>query len=202
MNIKLLKSFCFVLFAIVNFFIFIKKGVRSNTKLLNIKGIPKIRGKGIISIGKGSRLNSGMTFNPIGGDNRILFVCSLGAEIIIGENCGLSNCCIVSKKKVTIGNNVLVGGSVKIYDTDFHSLSFLDRRDNFQDQKSIVSKEINIGNDTFIGAHSIILKGVSIGQCSIVGAGSVVTKSIPAYEVWGGNPASFIKNIESKHAKN
>jgi acetyltransferase-like isoleucine patch superfamily enzyme len=201
MNIRLFKSFFFLIFASINFFIFRAKKVRSNTKLLNIKGIPKIRGKGKISIGKGTRMNSGMIFNPIGGDNHILFVCSVGAEIRIGENCGLSNCCIVSRKKVTIGNNVLIGGSVKIYDTDFHSLSFLDRRESVLDQKSTVSKAVNIGDDVFIGAHSLILKGVSIGQCAIVGGGSVVTKNIPPFEIWGGNPARFIKKRETEHAR-
>jgi acetyltransferase-like isoleucine patch superfamily enzyme len=48
----------------------------------------------------------------------------------------------------------------------------------------------------FIGARCIILKGVTIGEKSIVAAGSVVTKNIPEGEVWGGNPAKFIKKIE------
>ena len=29
----------------------------------------------------------------------------------------------------------------------------------------------------------------------MVGAGSVVVKDVPAYEVWVGNPARFIKKI-------
>lgn len=52
-----------------------------------------------------------------------------------------------------------------------------------------------IGDNVLIGAHSIILKGVTIGNNAVVAAGSVVSRSIPANELWGGNPAKFIKKI-------
>ena len=41
--------------------------------------------------------------------------------------------------------------------------------------------------------HSIILKGCTIGDNSIIAAGSVVCSDVPAGEIWGGNPAKFIK---------
>lgn len=47
----------------------------------------------------------------------------------------------------------------------------------------------------FIGARSIICKGVTIGDHAMIAAGSVVVGDVPANEVWGGNPAKFIKNI-------
>ena len=47
----------------------------------------------------------------------------------------------------------------------------------------------------FIGTRSIIYKGVNIGDCSRIAAGSVVINDIPADEVWGGNPAKFIRKI-------
>ena len=52
---------------------------------------------------------------------------------------------------------------------------------------------IVIEDDVFIGANSIICKGVHIGARSIIAAGSVVVKDIPRDEVWGGNPARFIR---------
>ena len=52
-----------------------------------------------------------------------------------------------------------------------------------------------IKHDAFIGAGSIILPGVTIGANSIVGAGSVVTKNIPDNQIWGGNPAKYIKDV-------
>ncbi len=53
--------------------------------------------------------------------------------------------------------------------------------------------EVMIEDDVFIGALSIICKPCIIGRNSIIAAGSVVTKDIPENEVWGGNPAKFIK---------
>lgn len=50
-----------------------------------------------------------------------------------------------------------------------------------------------IGNDVWIGRESIIMPGVKIGDGAIVSAYSVVAKDIPAYMVYGGNPAKFIK---------
>ena len=50
-----------------------------------------------------------------------------------------------------------------------------------------------IGNDVWIGRESVIMPGVKIGDGAIIAAYSVVSKNIPAYTVWGGNPARFIK---------
>ena len=88
---------------------------------------------------------------------------------------------------------------MRIYDHDFHSLDQNVRRSK-EDSKSADSKPIFIGNDVFIGANTIILKGVSIGDGDVVGAGSIVTKIlwITAGEIWAGNPAKKINNINEK----
>lgn len=52
-----------------------------------------------------------------------------------------------------------------------------------------------IGDYVFIGTRSIICKGVTIGNHSIIAAGSVIVKDIPSDEVWGGNPARFIRKV-------
>ena len=49
------------------------------------------------------------------------------------------------------------------------------------------------GNKVFIGMNTIICKDIKIGKNCIIAAGSVVTKDIPDNEIWGGNPARFIK---------
>jgi len=53
----------------------------------------------------------------------------------------------------------------------------------------------NIEDNVFIGANCIILKGVKIGDRSIIGTDSVVTKNVPSDQIWAGNPAKFIREI-------
>lgn len=53
--------------------------------------------------------------------------------------------------------------------------------------------DIVIGNDVWIGRESVIMPGVKIGDGAIIAAYSVVAKNVPAYAVFGGNPAKFIK---------
>ncbi|MBT2552822.1 DapH/DapD/GlmU-related protein [Arthrobacter sp. ISL-5] len=52
---------------------------------------------------------------------------------------------------------------------------------------------IQVGDDVIIGANSTVLfrsgEVLSIGDRAVVGANSVVLRSIPAGEIWAGNPA-------------
>ena len=57
--------------------------------------------------------------------------------------------------------------------------------------------KVKIGRGCFIGAKTVICKPVTIGDGSIVAAGSVVLSDIPSHEIWGGNPARFLKARES-----
>lgn len=58
--------------------------------------------------------------------------------------------------------------------------------------------EVVIGEKVFIGVNTVIANSVKIGNLALIGAGSIVTKDIPENEVWGGNPAKFIKKREYK----
>lgn len=56
--------------------------------------------------------------------------------------------------------------------------------------------KVTIGSEVFIGLNTLIVNPVEIGDGAVLAAGSVVTKDIPAWEIWGGNPAKFIKKRE------
>lgn len=163
-----------------------------NIRNFIIRGKIYIRNYGSISIGKNFEANSGNRYNPIGGDTILRIIVEKNASLIIGNNVGISNSTIRVKEHIQIGNNVLIGGSCKIWDTDFHSLDAYERTHN---DNKVLNKPIKINDNVFIGANSIILKGVEIGENSIIGAGSVVSKKIPANEIWAGNPAKFIRRI-------
>jgi acetyltransferase-like isoleucine patch superfamily enzyme len=159
----------------------------------NIRGVLKIWGNGKVILGKNVSFNSGKSFNPIGGDKKMVLKTVRNSVIEIGANSGISNSSIICYSSIKIGNHVKIGGSVKIYDTDFHNLDYIKRSKKESDIP--INNRVIIKDYAFVGAHSIILKGAVIGEKSIVGAGSVVTKSIPDGEIWGGNPAKFIRKI-------
>ncbi|TKK67525.1 acyltransferase [Ilyomonas limi] len=170
---------------------------RVNYSTFKTKGVPyiKIHKAGKIIIGKNFRMNNGFSGNVIGRQQRCIF--NVKGKLEIKNNVGVSSLAIVCHKLIEIGNNVLIGGNVAIYDTDFHSLNFEERTAIPEVKTNVMSKEIIIEDNVFIGAHSLILKGVVIGRNSIVGAGSVVTKPIPPNEIWAGNPAKKIRSLTS-----
>lgn len=148
----------------------------------------------VVKMGSGVTFISNSLGNMVGIYKRCTVCVKEGAFLSIGDNSGFSGVSIYCSKEIKIGSNVNCGGNVMIWDTDFHPLNFEARR--VHNIGKIKSSSISIGDDVFIGANSIILKGVNIGDRAVIGAGSVVSKSIPADQVWGGNPAKFIKKIE------
>jgi len=164
------------------------------------KQFPVVYGKLIIKNNGRCQLGENVTFKSSVSSNYVGLTkkCSLfienGGQLVVGNNSGFSGISIYCSKYIKIGDFVNCGGNVNMWDTDFHPLDFEARR--VHQLAKIVSAAIEIGNDVFIGANATILKGVTIGDRSIVGACSVVTKSIPADEVWAGNPARFIRKLD------
>ena len=163
-------------------------------KGLRTRGFIRIQNPhGRILIKDNVRINSAGWTNPIGYSNKVNFQVVGNGCITIGSNTGISCCSITCAKEVVIGDNVLIGAGVKIYDTDFHPLSASARFSGTQNQDAVKSKEISVGDGSFIAAGSMILKGVHIGSNCVVGAGSIVISDIPDNQIWAGNPARYIR---------
>jgi acetyltransferase-like isoleucine patch superfamily enzyme len=139
-------------------------------------------------------LNSSSRFNRAGINHPVILAAvKENSRIYIGSGTGMSGAVIHARTLIQIGRYVNIGANTKIYDHDFHSLDYRERRVDMLD--NVKTAAIIIEDDVWIGADSIILKGVRIGQGAIIGAGSVVTKEIPAFTIWAGNPAKFIRTI-------
>lgn len=151
-----------------------------------------------IKIGDNFHLISGKMFNSIGRNIKSCIRADDQSEIIIGDNVGMSNVSIWAKLSIKIGDNVKIGADTIVLDSDMHSLDYMHRRNFTEDVANAKKKAIIIGDDVFIGARSIICKGVNIGDRVIIGAGSVVACSIPSDEIWAGNPARFVKRLNTK----
>jgi acetyltransferase-like isoleucine patch superfamily enzyme len=171
----------------------------NNIKYSNLRttGIPYVSVAigGSCIIGENLALNNGIKNNPIGCSQPCTLFVDKGAKLIIGDNLGISQAAIICHTSITIGNHVKIGGGVCIYDTDFHSLDYKLRVNPTTDYTNKIMIPVIVQDNVFIGAHSLVLKGVTIGENSIIGAGSVVTKSVPANQIWAGNPAKFIRQI-------
>ncbi len=158
---------------------------------LKIKGKIIIKNEGKITLGNNVLINNHSSYNPVGLPHQtILATLNASACIHIGDGVGISGASIVAAQKVIIGNNVLIGGGVGIWDTDFHPLSASKR--NIHRTKEAKSSPVIIGNSVFIGARAIILKGVTIGDGAVIAASSVVNNDVPEGYLCFGNPMQLI----------
>jgi len=144
-----------------------------------------------IKFGDNTVFRSDYKGNAIGINHRIILrTQSSSAVIEIGNGSGMSGGAICAHKKVIIGKNTLIGANVVIADNDFHPIEPNERLNN---SPKVISKEILIGDNVWIGADVYILKGVSIGDNTVIGAKSVVTKDVPANCIAAGNPVRIIR---------
>lgn len=191
--INLIRRFIYFIYSIHNFIELKRKKVVIGNKL-RINGKIYIHGHGTIEIGDNCIVTSSASYNSTSGDIATHFNTMDEGVLIIGNNVGISNSAITARLNVTIEDNVLIGSGCIISDTDHHSIEYAER---IRDDANIVARNILIKEGVFIGTRVILMKGVTIGKHSVIGAGSVVTRNIPDNEIWAGNPARFIRKLNT-----
>ncbi len=171
---------------------------------LLLKGVPFIYNiKGAtMRIGRDVTVKSSFLSNLVGLYSRTIIVTRApGAEIVIGDNVGISGATIYARKDIYIGDNTCIGGNCKILDNDFHPLEAEERNRLLKSAKGgdsdlVPAKEIRIGRDCFIGCNTLILKGTVLGDGCVVGAGAVVSGKFEDKCVIAGNPARVIRKLD------
>lgn len=105
----------------------------------------------------------------------------LGEGTAIGRGTSIDTSCnVVLKDGAVISDDVLIL-------THDHEPGSMEKR----------YSTLVIGEKAWIGARATILESCKrIGDGAVVGAASVVTHSIPAHELWAGNPARLVRRLE------
>ncbi len=176
-------------------------GVRQVGAGLSVSGYLHVlcRRKDSIRLGKRVALVSRFRSNLVGLTNPMVLDTRFGGRIVIGDHSGLSGVVLSSRSAITIGKHVKIGGNVRIFDHDFHALSWEDRRQGPRDRVQAKTAPVVIGDDVFIGTNAMILKGTEIGDRCVVAAGSVLAgKKIPPDSLVAGNPAKIIRQFPTK----
>jgi len=152
-----------------------------------------------LKVGERCLLNAAVIFESSEG------LVEIGDRVYIGHDTHL-----ISRNRITIGNDVTMAWGITIYDHNSHSFDWRERArvaDHFYrtygtsrcfdelDWTDVKSRPIVIGDRVWIGFDVVILKGVTIGEGAVIGARSVVSRDVEPYTVVAGNPAVLLRRI-------
>ncbi|WP_195318412.1 acyltransferase [Weissella cibaria] len=116
-------------------------------------------------------------------------------SIVIQDNVSISeNVHIVAGGgTLVIGSGTLIGPNVFISNSD-HQYRNVDKR---MMEQELVYKDIQIGQDNYIGVGAAILPGTKTGTHVVIGANSTVMGVVDNYTVIAGSPASIIRKYSA-----
>jgi acetyltransferase-like isoleucine patch superfamily enzyme len=112
----------------------------------------------------------------------------IGAKSVLGQECTIS-----AYQHVRIGEQCVIADRAMFIDFD-HGVVEVERPIRKQ---GIYKRDVEVGNNVWIGYGACILRGVRVGDNAIVGANSVVTRDVPANAVVGGIPARVLRMREA-----
>ena len=112
----------------------------------------------------------------------------------LGNNVNFNGMRIQGTANVIIGDNFHSGIECMII-TDSHNYE----GEAIPYDDTVISKDIVIEDNVWLGNNVIVLPGVTIGEGVVIQAGSVVVKDIPALSVAGGHPAKVFKTRDIEH---
>jgi acetyltransferase-like isoleucine patch superfamily enzyme len=155
-------------------------------KRLKLDGLAFIGPRVVLQVGQGAQIELGR-WSWIGHGTKIRChegIVSIGAKTVMGQECTIS-----SFQHVSIGRECVIADRVMFIDFD-HGVVEVERPVRLQ---GIYKRDVNVGNNVWIGYGACILRGVTVGDNAVIGTNSVVTKDVPPNAVVGGLPARVIR---------
>jgi acetyltransferase-like isoleucine patch superfamily enzyme len=163
-----------------------RRFLTSYGRRLKLDGLAFIGPKVVLQIGRDARIELGR-WSWVGHGTKIRChegLVSIGAKTVMGQECTIS-----AFQHVKIGRECVIADRVMFIDFD-HGVVEVERPIRLQ---GIYKRDVNVGNNVWIGYGACILRGVTVGDNAIIGTNAVVTKDVPANAVVAGLPAKIIR---------
>ena len=106
-------------------------------------------------------------------------------HLIVGDDCWIGeHAWIDNLTTVRLGNNVCISQGCYICtgNHDWTDPAF-----------GLIVRTVSLEDGSWAGAKSVLLPGTRLEERSVVAAGGIASGTIPAGEIFGGNPASFLR---------
>jgi acetyltransferase-like isoleucine patch superfamily enzyme len=114
----------------------------------------------------------------------------------IGDNVRIGHLCTFTVgREITIGNNVMIGGGIEMFDSPGHPTDSALRLAGSPALPEDV-KPIHIEDNVWVGSGATIFPGVTLGEGCIVARGAIVMSNVPRYVVVAGSPARQIARLD------
>ena len=100
----------------------------------------------------------------------------------------------VTGSKIIIEDDVVISSGVYVltHDHEFAKSNWRQLSHVHYDSPTVIRDK------AFLGVNAMVMPSCKmIGRNSVIAAGAVVTKNVPDVEVWGGNPAKKIGDVEN-----
>jgi acetyltransferase-like isoleucine patch superfamily enzyme len=148
----------------------------------DVRIFPSVRGSRLV-VGPECLLESFVVIRFVGG---------MG-DIVIEEDTRIGSFgTLLSGHGIHLGKHILVAAGCTIAPVNHN----YERRDVPIVRQGFMPSRggVVVEDDVWIGGRCVLLDGTHIEQGAIIAAGSVVRGRVPAYTIWGGVPARYIKD--------
>ena len=125
----------------------------------------------------------------IGKGSSIGALAHVGQRVVLGEGCKIQGSAYIADD-CRLGDRVFIGPAAVILNDKFPPSN---DRGKWQ--------PVHVGDEAVIGGNATVVPGNNIGARAVLAAGAVLTRPLPAGEVWGGNPATFMMTRDEYEAR-
>ena len=106
--------------------------------------------------------------------------------LTVGDNCWIGeDVWIDNLADVTIGSNVCISQGAYLC-TGNHDWKTRNMK--------LFRRPITLHDSSWLGARTTVCPGSVVGPGAVIAIGSVLSGDIPALQIWGGNPAIYLRD--------